>query len=208
MRILICDDEPQMVNQLQKILEDYFKSIHLRSPEFVCFYDGNALLADQGQKDILFLDVEMPGIDGIQAGSKLKKENKNLIIFIVTSYSKYLDDAMRFCVFRYLDKPIQKSRLFRNMKEALALYETVSFNLPLETKEGIYTLPVSSIIMMEAQNKQVIVHTLEENYMSVHNMQHWLGLLPAKRFFQTHRSFIVNFEYILNFNHSLLYHNP
>lgn len=205
MRILICDDEPQVVEQLQNLIEDYFKSIHLTYPDLACFYDGNDLLADKGSKDILFLDVEMPGMDGIQAGSILKKENQNLIIFIVTSHFRYLDDAMRFHVFRYLNKPIQINRFARNMKEALELYSAVSCKLPIETKKGVYTLPASSVVAVEAGSKQVIVHTLEGNFISIHNIQYWVELLPAKRFFQTHRSFIVNFEHVQNFDHSLVY---
>lgn len=205
MRILICDDDHQTVEQLRKLVKSYFESIHLTCPELACFYDGKSLLEDKGEKDILFLDVEMPGVDGIQAGNLLKKENQNIIIFIVTFYYKYLDDAMRFCVFRYINKPIQKNRLFRNMGDALKLYETVSFNVVIETKESVCSLPASSILVVESQNKQVIVHTSQGDFTSVHNMHYWLEILPAKRFFQTHCSFIVNLEHIRDFDHSLVY---
>lgn len=114
MRILICDDDALMREQMQSLITEYFEAEHVACPEISCFPDGEALLADKGEKDILFLDVEMPGPDGIFVGNALKKENENIIIFIVTSYSKYLDDAMRFHVFRYLSKPVaQPSTLWR-----------------------------------------------------------------------------------------------
>lgn len=108
MRILICDDDLLIVEKLQKYLKSYFSHLHLRCPEIVCFSDGESLLADPGDKDILFLDIEMPGLDGIYVGNELKKKDKDIIIFIITSYSEYLDEAMRFHVFRYLSKPIDR----------------------------------------------------------------------------------------------------
>ena len=54
--------------------------------------------------------------------TRAEKRNPDIIIFIVTSFLEYLDEAMRFHVFRYLTKPIDKQRLFRNLKDALQLY--------------------------------------------------------------------------------------
>lgn len=63
----------------------------------------------------------MQGVNGIYVGSELKKQNENTIIFIVTSYMEYLDDAMRFQVFRYLSKPLDSQRFFRNMDDDVML---------------------------------------------------------------------------------------
>ena len=92
----------------------------------------------------------MPGMNGIYVGNELKKRNDNIIIFIVTSYSEYLDEAMRFHVFRYLSKPLDKQRFFRNMKDAVDLYNTMTIKIPIETKQGVHTLPASSVIAVEA----------------------------------------------------------
>ncbi|MCQ5300311.1 response regulator, partial [Blautia wexlerae] len=69
-------------------------------------------------KDIVFLDIEMRGMYGIYVGNELKSEIRNVIIFVVTSYSEYLDEAMRFHVFRYLSKPLNNQRFLRNLKDA------------------------------------------------------------------------------------------
>lgn len=205
MRIAICDDDTLVIEQLKNYIKAYFDKRGIKCPEIICFSNGAALLADTEEKDILFLDVEMPGINGIYVGNELKKANDRIIIFIVTSYSEYLDDAMRFHVFRYLSKPLDQQRFFRNMNDALALYNTMTVKVPIETKSGVHTLPASSIIMIEAQGRKVIVHTLQNDYESVHNMQYWLELLPKNCFFQTHRSFIVNLEHISDFDHFLVH---
>lgn len=205
MRILICDDDALMVEQLQKYIRSYFERNHLRCPEMVSFSDGKSLLEDTGDKDILFLDIEMPSMNGIYVGNELKKSHPNIMIFIVTSYSEYLDEAMRFQVFRYLSKPLDRQRFFRNLKDAVDYYNTITARLPVETKQGVHTLLTSSIISVEALGRKVIVHTSLQDFESVHNMQYWLDLLPKNCFFQTHRSFIINFEHVTDFDHTLIH---
>lgn len=205
MRILICDDDILMHKQLQKYIESYFEKTRARCPEIVCFSDGESLLADEGEKDILFLDIEMPGLNGIYVGNELKRANEHIIIFVVTSYSEYLDDAMRFHVFRYLSKPLERHRFFRNMKDAIDLYNSMTIKIPIETRQGVHILPASAVIAIEALGRKVIVHTTMRDFESVHTIQYYLDLLPKNCFFQTHRSFIVNFEHITDFDHSLVH---
>ena len=201
MRILICDDDPLVIAQLQNYIESYFVSNHLKCPKLVSFTSGESLLRDTSEKDIVFLDIEMPGMNGIYVGNELKKANKNVIIFVVTSYPEYLDDAMRFHVFRYLSKPLDKQRFIRNMKDALAYFNSITIKIPIETKQGIYSFPATEIIAIEAQGRKVIVHTTRQDFDSIHNMNYWIEQLPKNSFFQTHRSFIVNFEHIVDFDH-------
>lgn len=205
MRILICDDDILITEQLNKYLHDFFERSHLKCPEIVLFSDGESLLSDTGEKDILFLDVEMPGFDGIYVGNELKKANENIIIFIVTSYTEYLDEAMRFHVFRYLSKPVDKQRLFRNLKDAIKLYNTSTIKLPIETKQGIYTVSVTDIVCIEALGRKIIVHTVLKDYESVQNMKYWINALPVNGFFQSHRSFIINLKHVTDFDHSLIH---
>ena len=147
----------------------------------------------------------MPGMNGIYVGNILKSRNENIIIFVVTSYSEYLDEAMRFHVFRYLSKPLEKQRLFRNMKDALALYHSLSKNIALETKDKILTLPVNDIVFIEAHGHKIIVHTITQDYESIRNMQYWLEALPQNCFIQSHRSFIVNLRHVSDFSHDLIH---
>ena len=170
MRILICDDDPVILELLEKYINSYFHTIGRKCPEIATFNNGESLLDDSDDKDILFLDIEMPGMNGIYVGNELKKRNNNIIIFVISSYSEYLDDAMRFHVFRYMSKPVDRQRLFRNMNDALDLYHSLTYTIPIETKQGITTVSASSIIMIEAQSRKVIVHTVQGNYESVYNM--------------------------------------
>ena len=202
MRIIICDDDEVFVRQLEQYLHEYFREINMKCPNISCFYDGETLLGDTGRKDIVFLDIEMDGISGISVGSELKKRNSDSIIFVVTSYAEYLDEAMRFHVFRYLSKPLDRQRLFRNLKDAVGVYMASTVRTAVETRDGVHIIPASKIVFVETQGRKVIVHAADADYLSVHNMQYWVNALCEKCFYQTHRSFIVNMEYVNDFDHS------
>lgn len=205
MQIAICDDDEFFLGKLQDLLRIFFKQHHLALPEIITFTNGNDLLSHTGGIDILFLDIEMPGMNGIYIGNVLKKRNDAIIIFIITAYNEYLDEAMRFHVFRYLSKPLEKQRLFRNLNDALIFYHSISKNIAVETKEEVFILPTRTIISIEARGRISIVHTEKQDYTTHHNMQYWTGNLPKNCFVQSHRSFIVNLQYVSSFKHDIIY---
>lgn len=205
LRVLICDDDENIIGQLENYIVEFFRHGKLDVPIIQSYNSGESLLSDSESKDIVFLDIEMPGLDGIFVGRELKKKNPNTIIFIVTSYVEYLDDAMRFHVFRYLSKPLDKQRLFQNMKDAIQLYNSTNIKVPIETKDGVYTISVSDIILVEAKGKSIMIHTLCREFTPVHNLDYWVQTLNFPCFFRSHRSFIVNMKYISRFDHSLIY---
>ncbi|MDO4294237.1 MAG: LytTR family DNA-binding domain-containing protein [Eubacteriales bacterium] len=204
MQILICDDDELFIQQLQRYIALFFKQRHLSCPNILSFTSGEKLLSYPGKIDILFLDIEMPGMNGIYIGNVLKQRNEKTIIFVVTSYSEYLDEAMRFHVFRYLSKPLEKRRLFRNLKDAISLYHSASATIAVETRHEVVMFPSSEIIAIEAVGRNVTVHTTRGDYVSIRNMQHWIETLPQSCFAQSHRSFIVNFQHVCSFNHDTI----
>ena len=145
MRIVLCDDDKDVLNLLKKYLQEYFSSGRLAQPAYSEYMSGEELLNSDGRVDIACLDVEMPGITGITVGKRLKEKYPYAKIFILTSYSDYLDEAMRFHVFRYLSKPVDKKRLFRNMKDALYQLSIDTREVSIETKEQ--TVMISSRLM-------------------------------------------------------------
>lgn len=99
MRILICDDDTLILEHIYKLLKYYFESAHLKMPEIISYSNGESLLMDKGSKDIVFLDIEMPGMNGIYVGNELKSQNRNVIIFLLLPH--ILSIWMKPCVFMY-----------------------------------------------------------------------------------------------------------
>lgn len=204
MRILICDDEHIIIEKIREYLQEYFTLHGYEMPEFVFFSDGNSLLADSGQKDIVFLDIEMPGPSGIFVGNELKKANPNLLIFITTAYMQYLDDAMRFQVFRYLSKPLEKERLFKNMDDAMRFYYRLISTVIIDDGNTSTKVSESDIIYIEAQARTTFVHTVFGVYPAKKTIHSWIDTLNAGSFFQSHKSYIVNMKYVSEFNHEMI----
>lgn len=204
MRILICDDDIHVSSVLQQYIQEFFSKNNLASPEILYFENSENLLSNTGEKDIVFLDIEMPGLSGIHAGKKLKQANSNIIIFIITSYMEYLDEAMQFNVFRYLSKPLDKKRVLRNLKDALLLYNSSVTKIPIETKDGTHIVYSSDIIYIESIGSKSAIYTTGNKYISIYNLQYWIKKLNMPCFFTSHRSFIVNMEHVSDFSHTTI----
>lgn len=201
MRLAICDADEFSVAKTKEYIFDFFERRHLKCPEISVFTDGESLLENFCEIDILFLAIELPGINGIHVGNALKQKNSSIIIFVITSYFEYLDDAMRFGVFRYLPKPPDKERFLQNLGDALKLYNTSYGKIAIETPDSVFAAYLKDIIYVETMGRKTIIHTAEKDYESVYNIQYWTRQLPAKHFYRTHRSYLINLEHVTNFNH-------
>lgn len=196
MRIVFCDDDPVILRQLQKYVKEFFKNMGGTQPEFAAYSTGDLLIQHETRADIAFLDVEMPGVSGIHIGTKLKDKNPRVKIFIVTAYPDYLDEAMRFQVFRYLSKPIDKARLFRNLKDAVYAYNIETHEFPISTNQGVFIRRAEEIICVETTQRKTVICTIDEDFTSNKSIESWRQTLNLPCFFSTHRSFIVNMRFV------------
>lgn len=196
MRIVFCDDDPLILEQLQGYVTEFFRQFGGPMPELTAYETGDLLIAQEPRADIAFLDVEMPGISGIHVGAKLKEKNPRVKIFIVTAYPDYLDEAMRFQVFRYLSKPIDKTRLFRNLKDAVNSYCMESREFPITTNEGVFVRRSEEIICVETIQRKTIVHTVDRDFVSTQTLEVWRQILNLPCFYATHRSYIINMRFV------------
>lgn len=204
MRILICDDDPLISKQLTEHIDEFFAEYKYVKPDIDIFHSGEEILDDTGEKDIVFLDIQMEGVDGIFVGNTLTQQHKNIIIIIITSYMEYLDSAMRFHVFRYISKPIEKQRLFLNLADAINLYNSSSAKLAIDTFTRRYIVSIADIIMVTTGNRQVTIYTTNATYDSIQDFNYWIDVLNNGQFFQTHRSYIVNMDFVTDYNHETI----
>ena len=188
MRITICDDDKLITFQLTEYLNEFFQNSGFEMPEVITYNCAEDLLADPARMDLVFLDIEMPGLNGIYAGNHLYNRNPETHIFVITSHMKYLDDAMRFHVFRYLSKPLDKDRLFRNLNDALTKYDVAADQITIKTADNFYKIALQDIIFAEVINRKVIIHTITAEYVS-----------------QPHRCFIVNMYFVSRFDRLYIY---
>ena len=123
MRILICDDDTLIIEQLKKYIESYFESNHLKCPELVSFTSGEALLTDKGEKDIVFLDIEMPAINGMEVADAIRRLLPDILVIFVTSHTEYALDAYELSIFRYISKADLEDKLRHAFLDAVKLIQ-------------------------------------------------------------------------------------
>ena len=111
MVIAICDDEPLFRENLKNILIEYKRERRLHI-DIVEFNNGNDLLDYQSHLDVIFLDYQMPGINGLDVARKLRHQHNMCAIIFVTIYTDFIIDSFEVSPFRFLIKPIYKNKLF------------------------------------------------------------------------------------------------
>ena len=205
--IAVCDDE--------KNIRDNIKSIVLKQYTdcLVDLYDsGNSLFAAGKEYDIYLLDIQMPGINGMETAEQIRKRrttkswNGSVIIFI-TSFKEYMADAFDVRAFHYLLKPIDESKFqnvfSRAVSDCLSAKEKAETHILIKSKDSYHKVLLSDIYYVESDNKKVIVHTMEgaiEYYGKMQDLEISLG----NDFFRSHRCFIVNLEHITRYNASTI----
>ena len=196
MKILICDDDIEIINQIENLLSEHGGDFEITKAQ-----SGNKLIESDARFDLAFVDIEMPQVNGLALTKKLKKNNPNIIVFIVTSFNGYLDDAMDLGVFRYLSKPINRARFFKSIDTALTLYRQNSESVIIETADATKSILSSDILYIAIDKRKTKIITETEDIISPRNLEYWKELfVDSGAFAQPHYSFLVNLKNVTNFS--------
>lgn len=195
MNIAVCDDDKTVVKEAEALINEFFADKGY-DYELYTFTSGKELLSREVQFDIVYLDIEMPEISGLEVAKRLFEKNKNTIIMIITSFQHYIDDAMELRVYRYISKPFDKERFFTCLKFAFNNYLTSNKPIKIKSNDEITKINSCDIIYLSIENEKVYVHTYDGSIRTTENFGYWLRELDGLSFFQVHQSFIVNLAYV------------
>lgn len=197
MLIAICDDEPLFCEQLKEHIYSYSNKYNLDTVVEI-FNNGKQLL-NNAHFDIIFLDYQMPGINGLQTARELRKNNIQCTIIFLTSFPEIVYETFQFDTFRFLIKPLNTNKLY----EALDSYrKKIDTYYPISVNSNGTALKISTkdIIYIEADGKNSIIRLLDQSIHCPKTLAKVYSLLPTNCFFKPHRSFVVNFLYIDSYN--------
>jgi len=193
MTIVVCDDEIIFKEKVFKILYQY-REEHSLSYDMVFFTSGTELLKYKEQFFLVFLDIEMPGLDGLEVARCLKQNNRDAIIVFLTSYPEMMQKAFEVRAFRYLLKPLSKDALYECMNAVMDELEVATVML---YKGGILKIvKTKNILYIEAGIKNTIVRTEDGIYESKNSMVEWDDRLTGGNFFRCHKTYFVNLAYV------------
>lgn len=196
MRIAICDDQLPMHEELKIHLEEYARS---RSLLFI--YDdytaGADLAASETRYDMIFMDYQMEGLDGLETARLIRQKNIRTAIIFLTSFPSIVFDTFEVNAYRFLVKPIDKAKLSEAMDAYLASLDDSNF-IMLKTEDDNKRVNIDDIIYVEAADKYCYVRTTEDNILYKNTLAELEKQLPQDRFFRSHRTYLVGFRHIVS----------
>lgn len=202
-KIAFCDDDMEVLHQMNELLDRY-RVERNEDITYVAFQSPFELLTEieKGiRPDILFLDVVMPGQNGMDVAKEIRQYDMNMKIIFLTSSPEFAVESYSVGAYFYQLKPIWEESFFRLMDAVLAECEKKKKNsLILRSKDGITRIDLQQLEYCEVLGRKLLFH-LENGAVleSAGSLDDLAGqLMQYSNFFRPHRSFLVNMEYIQN----------
>lgn len=194
MKIAICDDDVQLCNSLRQILKEEDDAHQVD-----CFSDGKELLACPLPFDLIFLDIDMPGKNGMETAQELRSRDKAVKIIYVTAFTDYAHFALSVHAFAYLLKPVKRQEILQQLKE-IRLYQNAAqakkTKLRFESADGWIEEELSDIYYFEYQNRKTYLMTKNERIALKSGITVLASKMEVHGFAMPHKSFAVNLHYV------------
>lgn len=208
MKCIIVDDEP-LAREGIKMLVDQYDQLLLMG-EFQNA-DSCAKFMKDNQVDLIFLDIQMPGTNGLEFARSI---SKNTLVIFTTAYSEFALESYEVDALDYLLKPVVKSRFDRAVKKALSYHEMLTTNVQTDNSfefvdedyifvrsdRKVCKIDLQSILFIEGLKDYVVIHTLNNRYITAINMKNIFEKLPKKIFARVSKSYVVNVKQIDSFD--------
>lgn len=190
LKIAICDDNEVICDDIKgKLLNlnpDY---------EIEIYHSGIELLMKKEIYHIIFLDIQMDKLNGMETARLLRaKENNECIIFI-SGYTEYMPDAFKVKAFRFLKKPIEINA-FREAVEAAEREIINEEKVVIHSEGAMQMVKTKDIVYMEAYGDGTYIYLKNEVIKTNQQLKYWCQKVGTDLFFQVHRSYIVSLKYV------------
>ena len=195
-KCLIVDDEPLAL----ELLEDFIKQMPMLALVASCSNAAQAAAVMNEQAiDLLFLDIHMPGMNGITFLKSLKMHQRPMVVF-TTAYHQYALEGFDLNVLDYLMKPIAFERFLKTVHKAIGQMEKpsgISITLPkkdflfIKSEYKTFKVNVDDIIYIEGLKDYAKIYTTTGNILTLKSLKAIEAMLPGDEFVRVHRSYII-----------------
>lgn len=210
MQIAVCDDEKEIRDMFTEMIWKLYPEADLS-----LYQSGEALLLSGKEPDILLLDIQMPGKNGMETAKELRIRNKQAIIIFVTALDDFVFQAFDVGAFHYLVKPFDDRKFAEVLQNAVTQYMDRKMlanagnkeekpSLIITTGGKHFSVNLEDIVYAEVFDRKVILHTLDADIEYYGKMKE-LEKKAGDEFYRTHRSFLVNFGFIRKYDATTVY---
>lgn len=203
----ICDDELFMRKELTEMVSGFFRNENMEVT-IMKFSNGNSLLQYSKQLDIIFLDIQMQDLNGMETAKTLRSQNYKGFLIFVTVMEELVFHAFEVRAFDYLIKPVEHYRFTHTMKRLLSdMQNCVDTNLLVRRGNECRIIPFDDIVYCEIINRKIFLHLGRQEVIDYYDKIQNLEKKLDGRFFKCHRSYLVNLKCLKGYKNGLAYLN-
>lgn len=195
LNIVICDDEflhrSILKEYLSKILNEEILEYSLTE-----YNSGEELINNYGKVDLLFLDIQMDELSGMDVARKIREFDNSVEIIFTTSMIQYVFEAYEVRAYRYLVKPIEYEELKKQVKLCIADCLAKKNVISIDSNKEMLILSIDEILYAEVIRKEVTIYTESKAYTIETSMKSIEKKLLNHNFFRCHHSYLVNLKKI------------
>lgn len=197
LRIAVVDDEREQRTQLEDCLHRYERENGI---EFGIVQFGDAqefLRQDPGSFDVVLLDIQMPGLDGMTVARQLRARNQRLALIFVTNMAQFAIEGYAVDAMDFILKPVSYYRLAATLTKARSRLETeTGVALVLHTKDGTYRLDSARVHYIEMLNHHTIFHTEDGVFDTTGSLKKLEEQLAGQSFARCNNGYLVNLRFV------------
>ena len=204
MRIAVCEDN----NIVAAFMEDYIASMEAENIEYEIFTSGDDLIHYMEQENvtfnILFMDIEMPGRNGIETSAYVREKDKYALIIFITDHKEYVYEVFDVLPFRFLIKPVTREALNLVMKKAFEHFNLTKQVFFFKQNKTQLQVAFDEIIYFEGNLRKVRLVPTGGEYDFYGKISEVVKKLDGNLFLQIHNSYIVNMDQIRKISESVV----
>ncbi len=197
MRVAIIDDEAPVREQVKKYVEDYSAEKNLPM-ECECFEEAVTFLNNyKSYYDVIFLDIKMPGYNGMEAAEILRKTDTNVVLVFITNLKEYAIQGYKVDAIGFVVKPLNRYDFFVIMDKVVQkVTARMSDDVTIRTANGIRRLGVRDIFYIEVIKHKLIFHTVFGDIVAWGTLVTVEETLPANCFSRCNVCYLVNLYHV------------
>lgn len=201
----ICDDEIHMLRELKERSASFFAERQIEA-KTVQFSNGIDLLQYKKQLDIIFLDIQMDGLDGMETARRLRSRGYEGFLIFVTVLGELVFDAFAVEAFDYLVKPIRDNCFEKTMERLLNThYRQLGGELLIKRGYESQIVPFDDIVYCEIINRKIYIHLSDHEVIDYYDKLEKLEQKLDGHFFRCHRSYVINLKFLKSYKEGQAY---
>ena len=204
-RVAICDDEKYMSDHIRKMTSDFLRGENIDT-EILQFSCGEELLKYEKQIDVLFLDIQMKDIDGMETARRLREHKFRGFLIFITVLREMVFDSFEVQAYDYLVKPVEKRRFEKTMRRLVCSMQNAGkANLLVQKGYESRVISLEDIVFCEIIDRKIYLHLASSEVVDYYDRIEKLETKLDSRFFRCHRSYLINLKYLKSYKNKTAY---